>query len=265
MILAGGICIIQLNADVIFCVSQAVKDLVMLRRPRTAHIWMLPNKVDFQIMRPVPPEEIEELQQRYAFRFRIIHVGRKSREKNLDTLINALPLAGPDYCLIAIGSGDSGPYQKLAKQCGAEQRCFFLDPIANAELPRFYSLGDCLCVPSRWEGFGIVFIEALACEAVVVTSAIAPMNEYITDGENGLLVNDYEDPSALCQAIRRACTNQELRSTIKAAARRSVARFSKDVVVDQEVALYRRIFELKNQGMFGAQRPVFSLFRHNES
>ena len=45
-----------------------------------------------------------------------------------------------------------------------------------------------MCVPSRGEGFGIVFIEAAACGSVIVTSDIAPMNEFLTNGVNAIFV-----------------------------------------------------------------------------
>ncbi len=97
-----------------------------------------------------------------------------------------------------------------------------------------------MVVPSRWEGFGIVFLEALACGAMVVTSGIPPMTEYITDGENGLLVDDYEDPDALAAVIRRACTDDTLREAIRARAPESVARFERERVDALEVEYYER-------------------------
>ena len=85
-----------------------------------------------------------------------------------------------------------------------------------------------MCVPSRWEGFGIVFIEALACESIVVTSDIAPMNEYIKHGRNGLLVKDYENPKALAEMIKTACNDKRLQECLKINTRKSVERFEKN-------------------------------------
>jgi glycosyltransferase involved in cell wall biosynthesis len=101
-----------------------------------------------------------------------------------------------------------------------------------------------MCTPSLWEGFGIVFIEALACEAVVVTSDISPMNEYITNNYNGILVKDYQDPIALAEAISKACTEPALRSVIKKNARQSVGNFSKEKVDQLEKDLYERFISL---------------------
>ena len=96
----------------------------------------------------------------------------------ITTVIRSLPALGNEYALISVGRGDRGLYEDLARSLGVGTQCFFVDSVPNHELPRFYSFVDCMCTPSRWEGFGIVFIEALACEAMVVTSDIEPMREY---------------------------------------------------------------------------------------
>ena len=64
------------------------------------------------------------------------------------------------------------------------KRCFWIESVKNSELPVWYSWCDCFCVPSRWEGFGLVFIEAAACGSAIVTSDIAPMTEYFTNDKS---------------------------------------------------------------------------------
>jgi glycosyltransferase involved in cell wall biosynthesis len=174
-------------ADAVLCVSQVVKDTVMPHLPSSLHdrVWILPNRVDRNVMRSYDEDATRDLAERYPFRYRILHVGRKSVEKNLDTVIKALKLLGPEYGLIAVGAGDEQACADLAEKEGVRQQCVFHAHIAHKELPRYYSLADAMCVPSRWEGFGMVFIEAMACGAVVVTSDIAPMNTYIRHEHNG--------------------------------------------------------------------------------
>ena len=107
-----------------------------------------------------------------------------------------------------------------------------------------------MCTPSRWEGFGIVFIEALACEAIVVTSDIAPMNEYIKNMINGLLVKDYENPQALAEMIKLACTNSKVRESLKRNARKSVEEFEKSRVDNLEVSYYQKVLEMNQNKEF---------------
>ena len=229
-------------ADEVIAVSDVVRQLVAGRGVPAERISVVPNRVDFDVF-----SRVEDAARRTAFerRFpgtrRILHVGRKSIEKNLDTLIRTLPLLGGDYTIIAVGRGDAGPYEKLAHELGVQSRCYFVESVPSAELTEFYSFCDCFCTPSRQEGFGIVFIEALACEAMVVASDIAPINEYIHHNESGLLVKAFEDPGALAAAIRLACTDEALRQRLSRAARYSVQNFERTRVDALEAGLYERL------------------------
>ena len=93
-------------------------------------------------------------------------------------------------------------------------------------------------------------IEALACESVVVTSDIAPLNEYMADGKNALLVESFEDGKVIADAIRRACTDMDLRNTLKTHARESVRRFEKPVIEKQEAHYYQKVLDMKAAGEF---------------
>jgi malonyl-CoA O-methyltransferase len=229
------------DADYVLSVSNVVRQLLLARGIPSSKIYDFANRVDLQVFHPRSDDKLRaEFCDRYPGRYRILHVGRRAPEKNLDTLIRAVAALGPDYVCISVGKGDDTEYRRLAEQCGVSQRCHFVGSVPHAQLPQYYSFCDCMCTPSRSEGFGLVFIEALACEAVVVTSNIAPMNEYITNGVSGILVEDLEPPTALAEAIVRACADQQLRSTIRSNARKAAEPFSKDKIDLREANLYRQ-------------------------
>jgi SAM-dependent methyltransferase len=233
------------NADYVLSVSNAVRELLLAKGIPSNKIYDLANRVDLQVFHPCSDEKLRaEFCDRYPGKYRILHVGRRAPEKNLDTLIRALATLGPDYVCISVGKGDDTEYRRLAEQCGVSRRCYFVGSVPHAQLPHYYSFCDCMCTPSRSEGFGLVFIEALACEAVVVTSNIAPMNEYITNGVSGILVEDFENPAALAEALVQACTDNELRSTIQSNARIAAEPFNKERIDELEGSLYKRFLEL---------------------
>lgn len=238
------------NADIVFCMSKAVKNLVLTKFKKKDRAWMLQNRVNFDVMHPYPKEKIKELEKEFPFKYKILHIGRKTRQKNLDTVIKALKILGKNYCLLTIGRGNQDEYIKLAQELEIKKQCYFIESIPNEELPYYYSLVDCMCVPSRWEGFGVVFIEALACEVITVTSDIAPMNEYIKHLKNGLLVKDYEDPKALADAIKIACNDKNLRKLIKRNTRKSVERFEKKKIDKLETDYYKKILAMKKNNEF---------------
>ncbi len=254
------------RADFVLCVSEAVRNFVLTKFKYPERVWVLPNRVNFDVMRPYSKESCGDLSAKYPFKFKIVHVGRKRPQKNLDNLIKALKILGPDYCLLASGKGDTEFYAQIAKSEGVSDRCFLIDAISNDELARYYSWADCMCNPSRHEGFGIVFIEALACGAAVVTSDIAPMNEYITNLENGILVKDYENPEALAKAVSAACNDVKIREKIKTNARSSVGRFEKSKVDQLEADYYRKALEMgPNHRSFFEKLPDFVYYRMLET
>lgn len=234
------------GADCFLAISGAVENFLIGKGADPARILKFGNRVDMDVFRPISdPVRLAAFQQRYPGRYRILLVGRRTEQKNLVTLIQAMELLGEEYTGIFVGQGDAGPYLGLAQQNHVAERCHFVDSVPNHELAEYYSFSDCFCTPSLWEGFGIVFIEALASEAVIVTSNIAPMNEFIRHHDSGVLVDDYKNPIALAAAIREAIHDQRLRAHLKANARRAAEPFSRKAIAERERAIYEGILEFR--------------------
>lgn len=231
------------NADHVICMSETVKDVVMnyLDIPQE-RISVLPNRVDIDWFKNVKNIEfLKKMNNKYGYGKHILHVGRKSVEKNIDTVIKSLKYLPEDYIAIFLGQGDSSQYITLAKTEGVSERCFFESGIARDELPLYYSWCDCMCTPSKWEGFGMVFIEAAACECAIVTSDIAPMNKYLTNMENAFLVPEYENPEKIAEAVKLTCTDSDLVRKIRHNARKVGEKFEKTMVDKQEVQIYEEV------------------------
>jgi glycosyltransferase involved in cell wall biosynthesis len=196
--------------DRVHCTSSIVRDAVLRTGRDGAYTCIVPNWVNPQFF--YPDDSMPELPAEWGGLeggLPILHVGRKADEKNIETLIGALKVLPQQYIAIFVGQGDVSVYKLLAKRLGVEKRCFWIAKVDNDEMRKWYSWCHVMCTPSRWEGFGIVFIEASACGAPIVTSNIAPMNEILTHEHDALLVDDYESPTALAHAIER-CSNKEL-------------------------------------------------------
>jgi glycosyltransferase involved in cell wall biosynthesis len=264
------------SADQIWPVSPAVRAaLVRHAQISSSKLRMFSNRVDLSVFRPQPIAQsdlvaasqkdnneqqytaykksaavedaaarVTALAKRFPGKFRVLFVGRRQRQKNWDTVMRCLATLGPNYVGIFVGrAGPKEPMLALAAELGISHRVHIIASVPNEELPVFFWMADVFCVPSRWEGFGIVFVEALACAgAVVVTSDIAPMNQFVEHNVNGLLVGDFESGDAVAREVRRAATDVELRRKVRANARASVARrFGKEYVDAWEVRLYRGV------------------------
>ncbi len=235
-------------ADLVICMSRVVAERVRGAGTAANRIRILPNRIDTAVFRPVADGAARAaLDGRFPAGRRVLHVGRRSEQKNLDTVIRALASLSAEYAGVFVGLGDAREYAALAASLGVGHRCFWVDAVPNAELPAWYSWCDCLCVPSRWEGFGIVFIEAAACGAPVVTSNIAPMNEYLVADESACLVDRYEDPDAVAAAIARVCEDADYRARLSAGARTAARPFDAATVDAAEVAIYREALALRGR------------------
>lgn len=234
-------------ADGIICMSKVVEHAVKTLIPDvTSNIWIMPNRIDTELFSPKRDNDFfEKLNDKYGHVKHILHVGRKSEEKNIDTVIKSLKYVPDDVNCIFVGRGNCTEYENLARECGVDKRCFFVESVKNDELPLWYSWCDCFCVPSKWEGFGLVFIEAAACEAGIVTSNIAPMNEYLTDGLNSILVDDYENPEKIANAINRVLSNTDDIQQMKKSARAVGLRFRKEAIDKEEIAIYEKMMSCK--------------------
>lgn len=232
-------------ADMVLCTSEVVRREVLAKGVDAKRTKILPNRIDPKVFRPVTDRSrLAEISEKFPPGRHILHVGRKDAQKNLDTVIRTLALLPADYSCIFIGRGDREPYVALAKQAGVADRCFWIESVKNSELPLWYSWCDCMCTPSRWEGFGIVFIEAAACGAPIVTSDAAPMNEYLRHDQSACLVRDYENPAAMAAAVRKVCEDAIYRDQISAGAIAASRPFELDRVDHEEMSFYREAMKL---------------------
>jgi glycosyltransferase involved in cell wall biosynthesis len=162
--------------------------------------------------------------------------GRLMAAKALDVGLAALARV-PGVSLLVIGDGpDRARLELLAAELGLDGRVRFLGVRSREEVLRTLHAVDAAVLPSRWENFPHLVVEALAVGTPVIASAVGGVPELVRDGENGLLVPP-GDAAALAAAIERLVADAALRDRLAAAAAQSVAALEPDV-------LHRRIEEL---------------------
>ncbi|MBD5164239.1 glycosyltransferase [Helicobacter sp.] len=226
------------GADKVIVMSKAVATLCLNRGVQESKIEILPNRVDISKFYPQKIMNLENFSKNFKW---ILYIGRLAEQKNLDTLLQAFSLLPDEYRLLIVGRGEASKYQLLSESLGVQKRIVWKEAITNEELPKYYNFMDCFCVPSRWEGFGIVFIEAAACGMPIVTSNISPMNEFLTHNVSAYLVDDYENPKALSEAILAVCENKNYAEVLKKGAVQVASKFAKEKIDAQEAEIYSRI------------------------
>jgi phosphatidylinositol alpha-1,6-mannosyltransferase len=146
----------------------------------------------------------------------ILTVGRgaaSERYKGTDDLIRVVPqLASivPSLHLVAVGGGDDLPrLHRLAADLRVAERVHFLENLSNEEVAACYAHAELFALPSTGEGFGLVFLEAMAFSKPVVAAAIGGATDVVEDGINGLLVPP-GNAGALVQALSRLLCDESL-------------------------------------------------------
>jgi starch synthase len=125
----------------------------------------------------------------------VLFVGRITRQKGIIHLVNAVKYIDPDtQIVLCAGAPDTPEIAKEMEDSVAEVKknrdnVIWIDVmLEKEEVIQLYSHADVFCCPSIYEPFGIINIEAMACETAVVASAVGGIKEVVVHGETGLLV-----------------------------------------------------------------------------
>jgi phosphatidylinositol alpha-1,6-mannosyltransferase len=145
--------------------------------------------------------------------------------KGIDTVIRALPrvLAEvPEAEYWIVGDGDARPgLEALAREVGVAANVRFLGRVPDEELRACYQAADVFLLPSRQEGFGIVYVEAMQQAVPVIAGNHGGAPEVVHDGVTGFLV-EHGDEAAIADRVLRVLRDPALRERMGAAGRRRV-------------------------------------------
>ncbi len=200
------------RATKVLAVSRAVKsDLSLCYRIPASRVNVVYNGVDPEVFRPM--ETSEPLGALAAFRDRpiVLYVGHFGPRKGIGRLIEAMKDVKkqvPDAALVCIGGVPDwlprtdywARLRDFVRVCGLEGSVALLDKVPNSQLPMYYSRASVFVLPSYYEAFAKVIIEAMACATPVVTTFEGGPSEVVSDGVNGSLYH-YGDLKQLARAI----------------------------------------------------------------
>ncbi|MGD9891493.1 MAG: glycosyltransferase [Dehalococcoidia bacterium] len=186
--------------------------------------------------------------------------------KGLEILIDAvaeLEDSTPDLVIVG-GDQRASSYvaglKTQAERAGLGDRVRFAGAVAQESLPDYYSAADVCVVPSYYESFGLVALEAMACGTPVIASRVGGLTGTIRDGESGYLI-PWRCPQPFADKIDLLLTNDELRRALGAAAEERAQRFHWSAVAEELSTLYcQTIDERAAEGCHpagaGATAPV---------
>jgi glycogen synthase len=251
------------EADAVIAVSQETRNDVLRCfegvNPDKVHV--IHNGIDLQQYRKDP--NVDALVKRGVDPERpfVLFVGRVTRQKGIIHLVNAIPQIDPEIQVVLLAGAPDTPEigREMAEgvetvSAGRPGVIWIQEMLPRQSVIQFYSNAAVFCCPSVYEPFGIINLEAMACETAVVASAVGGIPEVVVPGETGLLV-DLElkpgtfDPvdapqfsAALASAINRVALDKGLREAFGKKGRRRVEEhFSWTAIAQRTLDLYRSL------------------------
>jgi len=242
------------KADCLVAATPAEKiQMMWLYRADMHKIRIIPPGVDIETFHPIPRSEARSELGIPPEEKLLLFVGRLEPLKGIDSLMQAivllreqLPALAERLCVSIIGGAFDPPdqqdmelrrLQKLREELKLDDLVTFVGGRGQAMLPYYYSAAEVVIMPSHYESFGMVALEAMACGTPVVASEVGGLAYLIQDGTTGFHVPD-RDPVELAGKIRLLLENSELREDMSRAAVSYAAQYAWPRIAGQIKALY---------------------------
>ncbi len=247
-------------ADAVIAVSKETKtDILRLFNIPEERVHIIYNGIDLEEYKPVSTTDALTKHGVDPTVPYVLFVGRITRQKGIVHLVNAIKYMEPGFQVVLCAGAPDTPEiaREMKEAVDAAQakhgKVIWIDQMLDkASMYQFYTHAAVFCCPSIYEPFGIINLEAMACETAVVASAVGGIKEVVVDGETGYLVplqqmaeSPFEplDPDRfsrdLAERINVLMRDPDLRDRMgKAGRRRSEEKFSWQAIAKQTHALY---------------------------
>ncbi|WP_036291080.1 glycosyltransferase family 4 protein [Methylosinus sp. PW1] len=161
----------------------------------------------------------------------LLFVGHEFARKGLAPLIEALALLDDRYWLAVVGSDNPARYRKLAAQ--AESRLVFCG--ARRDVAAFYAAADAFALPTAYETFSLVCMEAMAAGLPVFATRVGGIEDYLRDSVNGFTIE--RNAKDIAEKLRAAFEDENRFATLRAGARSTAESFGWDSVATKYLEL----------------------------
>jgi len=249
-------------ADAVIAVSGATRqDVLRLFAIPPERVHVIHNGIDIDLYRKTSETSALERVGVDLDRPYVLFVGRITRQKGIVHLLDAVRFLRPDVQVVLLaGQPDTPELAQAVETRVAELRAqrsgivWIPEMLPRSDVIQFYSHATVFCCPSVYEPFGLINLEAMACECPVVASDVGGIPEVVVDGETGILVHVEVDPERgepidpqgfardLAAAIQRIVDDPSLRERLGRNGRARVEQhFSWRAVAQRTLDLYRRL------------------------
>jgi len=220
---------------------------------------IIPPGVDVGHFYPIPSDEAKSFIGLHPEDRMILFVGRIEPLKGVDTLIEAMAClklkqdGRPVHLAIIGGDPSASPeqmttemtrLQKLCDDLGLDQSVVFLGKRDQDKLPYYYSAAEVVVMPSHYESFGMVALEAMACGTPVIASEVGGLAYLVRDGETGFTI-PAEEPEMLCEKLSWLLNDEALHQKMSGQAAEYAQDYAWEKIAKQIVEVYEELVAIK--------------------
>ncbi|MBM4405310.1 MAG: glycosyltransferase family 1 protein [Chloroflexi bacterium] len=231
------------QADAIVAGSpHEIEQLVNLYGARHDRVSLVPCGFDQSLFKPITRRAARDSLGLNGHKI-VLFVGRMERIKGADILLRAVAAldSSLDSQLIVIGGSEADPerrrLQRMARGLGIEHRMLFVDAVPQKDLPLYYSAADVCVVPSFYETFGLVALEALACGTPVIAAKVGGLQHTVSHGKTGYLV-PWHCPEPYAEKLEVLLANDHLRESLGQAAQAAAKGQSWEAAAKRVLSVY---------------------------
>lgn len=175
----------------------------------------------------------------------VLHVSNNWKRKGLAVLLEAVALLGSQGAqvhVIVVGRGRPAPFRKLAARLGLAGRLHLVGE--TSQVQKYYAAGDLMVLPTMYDPFSNVCLEAMACGMPVITTAGNGAAELIREGENGYIQQNPLDPGELSRSLGK-CLEREVLETMGSAAWQTSLPFTREKNMQETVGVFSQVLKEK--------------------
>lgn len=223
--------------------QRVVQELMALHNVPRERIVVIPNGINLDRFHP---SEADRANIRAEFNIPsdaplLLFAGHEFERKGLRHVIDALDKLPPDVRLLVVGSDKTEPYKKRATEVGADDRVIFAG--ARSDMPALYSSADAFVLPTAYETFSLVCMEALACRVPIFATMVGGIEDYLEDGANGFAIEP--DGADIAEKISRVLENPALLSRLREGAYATAQQFGWPAIAKRYEMLLRQVWAEK--------------------
>ena len=236
---------------VIVATIAELTQLRFLYKADAKKLVVIPPGVDVSHFYPIPADEARSYIGLKPEDRMILFVGRIEPLKGVDTLLEAMSClqmkeSRPVHLAIIGGDPAASPemmnaemarLKNLCEVLGLDQSVVFLGVRDQDKLPYYYSAAEVVVMPSHYESFGMVALEAMACGTPVIASEVGGLAYLVRDGETGFTI-PAEEPETLCEKLSWLLNDDELHAKMSAQAAAYAQDYAWEKIAKQSVDVY---------------------------